>query len=99
LFCGDAVDRASYQALLRSKKAQMVFTDLPYNVPIAGNVSGLGRIRHREFLMAAGEMTQVGLTEFLKTSFERLTAFSTNGSMHFICMDWRHLQEVLDGAG
>ena len=49
--------------------------------------------------MAAGEMTQVGLTEFLKTSFERLTAFSTNELMHFICMDWRHLQEVLDGAG
>jgi hypothetical protein len=48
--------------------------------------------------MASGEMTQVGFTKFLKTSFERLTAFSTNGSMHFICMDWRHLQEVLDGA-
>jgi DNA modification methylase len=98
LFCGDALDKASYQALLGSKKAQMVFTDPPYNVAIAGNVSGLGRVKHREFVMASGEMTQVGFTEFLKTSFERLTAFSTNGSMHFICMDWRHLQEVLDGA-
>jgi hypothetical protein len=80
LFCGDALDRASYQALLGSKKAQMVFTDPPYNVPIAGNVSGLGRVKHREFVMASGEMTQVGFTKFLKTSFERLTAFSANGS-------------------
>jgi ParB-like chromosome segregation protein Spo0J len=98
LFCGDALDKASYQALLGSKKAQMVFTDPPYNVPIAGNVSGLGRVKHREFAMASGEMTQVEFTKFLKTTFERLTAFSTNGSIHFICMDWRHLREVLDGA-
>jgi DNA modification methylase len=98
LFCGDALDKASYQVLLGSKKAQMIFTDPPYNVPIGGNVSGLGRVQHREFAMASGEMTQVEFTKFLKRSFERLTAFSTNGSMHFICMDWRHLQEVLDGA-
>jgi DNA modification methylase len=98
LFCGDALNKASYQALLGSKKAQMVFTDPPYNVPIAGNVSGLGRVKHREFAMASGEMTQVEFTKFLKTTFERLTTFSTNGSIHFICMDWRHLREVLDGA-
>ena len=31
--------------------------------------------------------------------FEHLTAFSTNGSIHFsVCMDWRHMRETLDAA-
>jgi DNA modification methylase len=98
LFCGDALDKASYQALLGSKKAQMIFTDPPYNVPIGGNVSGLGRVQHREFAMASGEMTRAQFTKFLQTSFQRLTTFSTNGSLHFVCMDWRHMGEVLGGA-
>ena len=98
LFCGDALDKASYQALLGSKKAQMVFADGPYNVPIAGHVSGLGKVKHREFAMASGEMSQAKFTKFLNTSFELLTAFSINGSIHFICIDWRHMREVLDAA-
>ena len=95
LFCGDALDKVSYRTLLGSKKAQMVFTDPPYNVPIAGHVSGKGKVTHREFAMASGEMTSAEFTKFLTTTFDRLKAFSTDGSIHFICMDWRHIQEVL----
>jgi len=98
LLCGDALDKGSYRALLGSKKAQMVFTDPPYNVPITGHVSGKGKIAHREFAMASGEMTGVEFTKFLKATFDRLAAFSTDGSIHFICMDWRHMQEVLAAA-
>ncbi|WP_217906725.1 ParB/Srx family N-terminal domain-containing protein [Qipengyuania atrilutea] len=57
LFCGDALDPASYQVLLDSNKAQLIFTDPPYNVPISGHVSGLGKARHREFVQASGEMS------------------------------------------
>jgi DNA modification methylase len=98
LLCGDALDKASYKTLIGSKKAQMIFTDPPYNVPIAGHVSGKGRVKHREFAMASGEMTGAEFTKFLKTAFERLVACSSDGSIHFICMDWRHIREVLDGA-
>ncbi len=98
LFCGDALDKKSYATLLGSKKAQMVFTDPPYNVPIARHVSGKGKVKHREFVMASGEMTTVQFTKFLKTAFERLAAVSTDGSMHFICMDRRHMREMLDAA-
>ena len=98
LLCGDALDSNSYTRLLGTHKAQMVFTDPPYNVAIAGHVSGLGRTRHREFAMASGEMTAQEFTSFLKTTFQRLAAFSTNGSIHFICMDWRHIREVLEAA-
>jgi DNA modification methylase len=98
LLCGDALKSASYHHLLGNSKAQVVFTDPPYNVAIAGNVSGLGRNAHREFAMASGEMSIVEFTQFLATTFKRLTAFSANGSIHFICMDWRHMREVMEAA-
>ncbi|MGO9462072.1 MAG: DNA modification methylase [Rhodomicrobium sp.] len=99
LLCGNALDQESYKRLLGSAQAQLVFTDPPYNVAIAGNVSGLGKNQHREFAMASGEMSPSEFTEFLKTAFEQLCAASADGSIHFICMDWRHLREVLDAAG
>ena len=73
----------------------MVFTDPPYNVKIDGHVGGSGRIKHREFAMASGEMSVSEFTGFLRTSFANLAAASLDGAIHFICMDWRHIQEVL----
>jgi DNA modification methylase len=98
LLCGDALNKDNYAKLLGSKKAQMVFTDPPYNVAIAGNVSGLGKVKHREFAMASGEMNPDEFTKFLETAFVRFAQFSSDGSMHFICMDWRHIRELLDAA-
>jgi DNA modification methylase len=95
LLCGDAREQASYDMLLEGQKAQFVFTDPPYNIAIDGNVCGLGRIRHREFAMASGEMTEAEFTGFLKTNFERLAANTTDGSVHMVCMDWRHQGEML----
>ena len=92
LLCDDALNKNSYEALLGTHKAQMVFTDPPYNVAIAGHVSGLGKVKHREFAMASGEMSAQEFTIFLATAFMRLSDFSTNGSIHFICMDWRHMR-------
>lgn len=76
----------------------MVFTDPPYNVPIGGHVSGLGKIRHREFAMASGEMTQGEFTGFLETAFRNLVDHSLDGSIHFVCMDWRHMGEMLEAG-
>lgn len=98
LFCGDSTKAESYATLLQGASAQMVFTDPPYNVPIAGHVSGLGKNQHREFAMASGEMSQAEFTVFLRTIFGHLSAFSSDGSIHFICMDWRHMGEVLAAA-
>ncbi len=65
-------------------------------MPGSTNVSGLGKRKHREFAMASGEMSQSEFTQFLKTAFEQLCSASADGSIHYICMDWRHLREVLD---
>lgn len=94
LLCGDALDPLSYDRLLAGQKAQMVFTDPPYNVRIGGHVSGLGKVRHREFAMASGEMTRPEFTAFLRTAAMRMAEVSSNGAIHFLCMDWRHAGEM-----
>jgi len=98
LVCGDALDPGVVNLLMEGDAARMVFTDPPYNVKIDGNVGGLGRIRHREFAMASGEMTTPEFTAFLKTAFENLAAHSRDGAIHFICMDWRHMGEMLEAG-
>jgi len=92
---GDARDPASFAALMGEERAAMVFTDPPYNVPIDGHASGLGAIHHRPFPMASGEMDRSGFTAFLTEACQNLAAFSGAGSIHFICMDWRHAEELL----
>lgn len=95
LICGNALEAATYAALMQAERAQVVFTDPPYNVPIAGNVSGLGKVQHREFAMASGEMSSEGFTGFLTQVFAHLAAWSADGSLHYQCMDWRHMGEML----
>lgn len=98
LICGDATDPETTARLLAGEAAQMVFTDPPYNVRIDGHVSGLGKVRHREFAMASGEMSEVEFAGFLKTVFANLVAASVDGAMHFVAMDWRHIAEVMTAA-
>jgi len=95
VLCADATKPESYDRLLQGQKADLVFTDPPYNVPIEGHVSGLGRNHHREFAMASGEMTEGEFTDFLESVLRNLAAFSNDGSLHYVCMDWRHMWEVL----
>lgn len=99
LICGDATNAETYAALLGTEKAAMVFTDPPYNVPISGHVSGLGSVQHREFAMASGEMTSAQFTGFLTTVFGHLANFTVDGAIHFQCMDWRHIGEILAAGG
>jgi DNA modification methylase len=98
LLCGDARSPEAYGQLLGETKAAFVFTDPPYNVPIDGHVCGLGRIRHRSFAMGCGEMSSPEFTGFLTTIFRSLAAHSTDGSIHQICMDWRHMVEMLEAG-
>jgi DNA modification methylase len=95
LICGDATDPATYARLLDGAKAQMVFTDPPYNVAVDGHVCGLGKVKHREFAMASGEMREDQFTAFLAAAFRNLANNSADGAIHFICMDWRHIGEVI----
>jgi DNA modification methylase len=88
----------SFKQLLGPKKAQMVITDPPYNVPIDGHVCGLGSIKHREFPMAFGEMTDAQFIAFLNTVSGNLARVSADGSLHFIFIDWRHIGALLSSV-
>ena len=96
--CASALEPVAYARLMRNEQAQTVFSDVPYNVRIDGNVSGLGKKRHREFAMASGEMSESEFTRFLATAISLFARHSANGSLHFICMDWRHIGQLLAAA-
>ncbi len=95
VLCADATDPDSWSALMQGARAEMIFTDPPYNMPIGGHVSGLGSVQHREFAMAVGEMSSEAFTTFLATVCGNLAEVSRDWAIHFICMDWAHLYELL----
>jgi len=98
LVCGDATNPQTFTALMGDVRAQMVFADPPYNVAIDGNVSGLGKNQHREFVQASGEMSRPEFVAFLNGALQNLVDYSLDGSLHYLCMDWRHALEI-QGAG
>jgi ParB-like nuclease domain len=98
VLCGNVLDLTAWRTLMDKERAAMVFTDPPYNVPIDGHASGLGKIHHRPFAMAAGEMSHPAFTVFLATGLRHLAAFSAGGALLYVCMDWRHIGELLAAA-
>lgn len=95
LLCADARLSASYKSLMNTEKARLVFSDPPYNVAIDGHVCGLGSIKHREFACASGEMSKEEFTTFLACVFRNLIEASLDGAIHYQCMDWRHVGEMI----
>jgi hypothetical protein len=98
VYCGDALEEQSYQHLMQGAYADLIFTDPPYNVPIVGHVSGLGKHTHAEFAMASGEMNDTQFVDFLNGVFQRMTQHARDGSIHFCCMDWRGADKVSRAA-
>ncbi len=98
VLCGDARVAADYTTLLAGEMVDVVFTDPPYNVPIDGHVCGLGRVRHREFAMGAGEMSEAAFIAFLKDTLGAAAKTCRDGAIAFVCMDWRHMGELLEAG-
>jgi hypothetical protein len=95
VLCANSLNEASFRTLMVRRQANLVFVDPPYNVPINGNVSGKGSIQHREFVMASGEMSEAEYVAFLTTSLRLLARYSGSESVHFICLYWRHMGELI----
>ncbi len=95
LVCGDARDAEAVDRVMAGEPADVIFADPPYNVPIDGHVSGLGRIRHREFAFASGEMSAAAFIAFLEASLGQAARVAKDGAIAFVCMDWRHMGELL----
>jgi DNA modification methylase len=97
--CGDALKPETMAMLLEGEKARLLFTDPPYNVRIHGHVSGLGAHQHREFAMGSGEMSAAQFSEFLLAALGQATSHLIDGGIAFVCMDWRHVADVVATVG
>ena len=95
IFCGDTLDPDSFKCLLMTEKAEIIVTDPPYNVKIKGHVCGNGKIQHTDFKMASGELTESEFMDFTQKFMENLRESSTDGSLHYIFIDWRGLKTFL----
>ncbi len=96
--CGDSRDPAFLARVVgEGRQIDAAFLDPPYNVKINGHANARGR--HREFAMASGEMTDDQFRTFLKETIGAAVCASRNGAVHFICMDWRHLDDVSAACG
>jgi DNA modification methylase len=97
LMCADARRADHISKLMKRCRADMAFLDPPFNVRIAG-VVGRGRTKHSEFAMASGEMSSPDFVRFLSTALDAAAAVSRDGAVHFVCIDWRHVGELLAAA-
>lgn len=95
LLCGDTRDADVMNKLMENHRADLVFTDPPYNVAIDGNVCGLGSVKHREFAFASGEMSGAQFTDFLTNTLSNMSRVMRDGAIAFVCMDWRHMGELI----
>lgn len=97
LLCGDSRKETCLHDVMGPDHAAMVFTDPPYNVSVR-SIQGRGRRKHTEFEMASGEMSKAQFTSFLIETLALAANFSVDGSIHFVCMDWRHFGEISDAG-
>ena len=95
LICGDAQHPNVYDRLLDGTKADLILTDPPYNVPINGHVCGSGKVKHREFAMACGEMSTIDFAAFLATTLGCASANARDGALAYVFMDFRHMKELM----
>jgi DNA modification methylase len=101
LYCGNALDANSYAILMETERAAAAFTDPPYNLSIS-RIGGNGRIKHREFAMASGEMSKDEFADFLTTTLKLICDHTVSGAVIYEFIDWRHVGEMLaagDAAG
>lgn len=91
--CGDSRDAEFLQRVIgEGGRVDAAFLDPPYNVKIGGHAVSAGR--HREFAMASGEMSESEFRTFLADTLGAAARCSRNGAVHFVCMDWRHMDSV-----
>lgn len=98
LLCGDTRQKSNIDQLVGADQIDMVFTDPPYNVEIDGNVCGKGQVKHKEFAFASGEMSTDEFTQFLSQTLSYAASVCKDGAIAFICMDWRHMRELMDAG-
>jgi DNA modification methylase len=96
IVCGSAADPETLRRLIEGgAPARLVLTDEPYNVPIAGHVTGGS---HREFAMASGEMTDGEFLAFNEAWMAAVLPCLCDGGVFGTFIDWRGYPTVHSAA-
>lgn len=95
VLCGNALNPENFATLLGGQLAHAVLTDAPYNVKIAGNVSGNGKTKHGEFAFASGEMKPDEFREFLRVAHQNCADNLEVGGVVYSFMDWRSIDTLM----
>jgi hypothetical protein len=98
LLCGDAREASHLNRVMGRERAHMAFLDPPYNVRVR-DIGGRGQVKHQEFAMASGEMSQPAFTRFLTETLALAGSVSIDGAVHFVCIDWRHVGDLVTAGG
>ena len=95
LLCGDAQHAENFQRLMNGKSATAVFCDPPYNLKVS-SIGGRGKVKHQEFAYGSGEMSLARFRNFLTATLGNGIDVSVEGAVHFVCMDWRHIGDLIE---
>ncbi|MGB1204419.1 MAG: DNA-methyltransferase [Chitinophagales bacterium] len=101
VLCGDCLNEDDTNLLMtvdgEAIKVRLSFNDPPYNLP-TNFFSGKGEVQHEDFAVAAGEMSDEEFVQFLVGVMQKCKAHSVDGSIHYICMDFRHAWHVCEAG-
>lgn len=78
VLCGDATKEGDLARLMGEQKADMIFTDPPYNVDYTGKTKDALKIQN-------DKKDDAGFYEFLLASFTNLASYTKKGAGAYIC--------------
>lgn len=98
LMCGDSTDADQVAMLMDNKKAQMVFTDPPWNVDYGGAAHPSWKSRQ----ILNDKMTAEQFYDFLLAAFKAMASASEPGAMTYVVMsaqEWGAVMGAMKEAG
>ncbi len=91
--CGDATLAATFSSFSGTELATAAICDPPFGCRIDGFVSKRGK--HKDFVQAAGEMSEEELRTFFQNFCKALRPTLAPGALVYLFIDWRSLSLLL----
>lgn len=96
VMCGDARDPGVIAKLMGTDHADVVSSDMPFNLKVNGHIGGKGKIKHPEFAMASGEMSRDEFRAFMTKVMDNQAQFSKPGALSYQFIDWRSIDLMVE---
>ncbi len=93
IICGNSLDPDVWDKLMRGRKADVVISDMPFNVSVSGHISSSGNFD--EFAMASSEMSESEFADMIAKAFALQAAHARDGSLSYQFIDWRSVEVMI----